>query len=176
VQGENSGLNPQTFPESERVAYLFPGTQFTAGKTLPLTWYDGGHQLPEDLRKQIPADQKLPEAGSIFVGEGGLLLLPHVKAPQLFPLEKFANYTIQEVPGTSHYHAWVDGALAGTRTSDGFHYSGPLTEAVQLANIATRVPGVTLEWDAKQMKFPNHPEAERFLTKKYRDGWKIEAA
>jgi len=176
LRAENDGTNPQTWPVGETISYLFPGAPFTTGKTMPLTWYDGKHALPAELLAQLPADFKLPDAGSIFVGEGGLLLLPHVKAPQLFPVEKFAAYPIVEVPGTSHYHAWVDGAMAGTRTTDGFHYAGPLTEAVQLANVATRVPGLTLEWDPVAMKFPNHPEAERFLRKTYRQGWKLEPA
>ena len=78
-----------------------------------------------------------------------------------------------KVAGASHYHAWVDAVLAGTPTTDGFDYAGPLTEAVQLGNVATRFPGVTLEWDAAALRFPNKPEAERLLTKTYRDGWNI---
>ena len=42
VRAENDGVNPQTWPGAQTVHYAFPGTEFTAGKTLPLTWYDGG--------------------------------------------------------------------------------------------------------------------------------------
>jgi hypothetical protein len=173
---ENDGTNPQTWPVAETVHYTFPGTEFTAGKTLPLTWYDGGHKLPAELLAQVPTgDKKFPAAGSIFVGEGGLMLLPHVDMPALYPLEKFATYPIEKIEGSSHYHAWVDAALGGPKTTDHFDYAGPLAETVQLANIATRVPGVQLEWDAVGLRIPNEPAAHRLLTKSYRKGWEIQA-
>ena len=174
IRGENDGLNPQSWPSAETISYVFPATAYTAGPTLPLTWYDGERQ-PDPALAQMPADKKLPGSASLFVGEGGTLLLPHVALPQLFPQEKFASFELPKVAGTNHYHAWVDAALAGTKTTDGFDYAGPLTETVQLGNVATRYPGVTLEWDAAALRFPNQPEADRLLTKPYRDGWKIAA-
>ncbi|MEA3212114.1 MAG: hypothetical protein QOE70_5171 [Chthoniobacter sp.] len=174
IRGENEGLNAQTWPAAETISYVFPGTAYTSGKTLPLTWYDGGRQ-PDLALAQMPADKKLPAAGSLLIGEGGVLVIPHVAMPQLYPLDKFAALEIEKVPGSSHYHAWVDAALAGTKTTDSFEYAGPLTEAVQLGNVATRFPGTTLEWDAAGMRIPNKPEAERLLTKEYREGWKITA-
>ena len=172
--GESEGLNPQTWPVAETISYIFPGTAWTAGKTLPVTWYEGGRQ-PDIALAQMPADKKLPGSASLFIGEGGTLILPHVAAPQLYPQEKFAAFEMPKVAGASHYHAWVDAALGGPKTTDSFDYAGPLTEAVQLGNVATRFPGVTLEWDAAAMRIPNKPEAERLLTKQYRDGWKIAA-
>jgi hypothetical protein len=53
-----------------------------------------------------------------------------------------------------------------------FSYAGPLTEANHLGNVAYRA-GKKLEWDAKNMKCPNAPEAEKFLGRKYREGWKL---
>ena len=102
-------------------------------------------------------------------------MLPHVAMPQLYPENKFTGFEMKKEPGASHYHAWVDAILGGTKTTDGFDYAGPLTETVQLGNVATRFPGVTLEWNAKDLRFANKPDAERLLTKAYRDGWKIEA-
>jgi predicted dehydrogenase len=172
VRAENEGLNKQTWPAAETVNYVFPGTAWTVGKTLPLTWYDGGRR-PDLVHAQIPDGKKLPGSGSLFVGEGGSLVLPHVGMPQLYPEEKFAAFEMKKEPGSSHYHAWVDAALGGTKTTDGFDYAGPLTETVQLGNIATRFPGVTLEWNAAGLRIPNKPEAERLLTTTYREGWKI---
>ena len=174
VSAENEGLNAQTWPSAETVSYLFPGTRFTAGATVPLTWYDGGRQ-PDPALAQLPAGKKLPAAGSLLIGEGGVLIIPHVAMPQLYPEEKFGSFAIEKIPGTSHYHDWVEAALAGTKTTDSFEYAGPLTEAVNLGNIATRFPGVALEWDAAGMRFPNRLDAERFLTREYREGWGIEA-
>jgi predicted dehydrogenase len=173
VRADNDGLNSQTWPHAETVTYLFPGTALTLNKTLSLMWYDGGRK-PDAALAQMPSDKELPGGGSLTIGEGGTLVLPHVGMPQLYPQEKFATFQIKKEPGLNHYHVWVDAVLSGARTSDGFHYAGPLTEAVQLGNVATRVPGATLEWDAAGLRIPNKPQAERLLTKSYRDGWKVE--
>jgi predicted dehydrogenase len=172
IHAENSGLNPQTWPSAETISYVFPGTPWTADRTLPLTWYDGGRQ-PDLTLARMPAGAPLPAAGSLLIGEGGTMVLPHVGMPRLYPQEKFWAFTIEKVAGTSHYHAWVDAALGGARTTDGFDYAGPLTEAVELGNVATRLPGVTLEWDSANLRFPRTPEADLLLKGKYRDGWTI---
>jgi predicted dehydrogenase len=174
VRAENDALNQQTWPAAETVSYVFPGTAWTLEKTLPLTWHDGGRK-PDAALAQLPAGKNLPGSASLFIGEGGTLVLPHVGMPQLYPEEKFTSFELKKEPGASHYHAWVDAIIAGTKTTDGFDYAGPLTETVQLGNVATRFPALTLEWNAKDLRFANKPEAERLLTKIYRDGWKIEA-
>lgn len=173
VGAESEGVNAQTWPEAQTISYTFRGTPFTAGKTLPLTWYDGGRQ-PDLALAQMPADAKLPGGGSLFIGEGGTMVLPHVGMPRLYPADKFADFKIEKVPGGNHYHIWVDGVLANKRTSDGFHYAAQLSETVQLGNVATRVPGVGLIWDAAQLEITNNATANRLITKQYRDGWKIE--
>ena len=172
IQAENEGLNPETWPLSETIRYVFPGTAFTAGTTIPVTWYDGG-RVPDITLAKLPADKKLPNGGSIIVGEGGVMVLPHVGSPQLYPQEKFAAHAFEKVEGASHYHAWVEAVLSNSKTTDSFEYAGPLSETVLLGNVATRVPGVLLEWDVEPMKFRNHPDAERLLTKTYREGWEI---
>lgn len=174
IRVENTGTNPETWAEAETVSYVFPGTTFTTDQTLPVTWYDGGRQ-PDLALAQMPADKSLPGGGSLFIGEGGTLVLPHVGLPALYPADKFADFKITETPGANHYHAWVDAVLAGTKTTAGFHYAGPLAEAVQLGNIATRRPGQTLAWDAAALKFSNAPEADQLLTKDYRRGYEVTA-
>ena len=174
VRAENAGLNAETWPASETVSYVFPGTDYTADKTLSLMWTDGGRK-PDQSLAQLPSGKELPGSGSLFIGENGTLILPHVGMPQLYPEEKFPVEQIKKEPGANHYHAWVDAVFAGIKTTDGFEYAGPLTEAVQLGNVATRTPGVTLEWDAAALKVRNSPEATALLTKRYRSGWEIPA-
>jgi hypothetical protein len=141
----------------------------------------------------MPPEMELPASGSLFIGEKGNLVLPHVGPPGLYPKEKFADFKYPEMPKIdSHWHRWVNGILENKKTTDGFHYAGWLAETVQLGNVATRVtkhPGgskgghvveganvVPLEWDSVNLKFPNMPEAEKLLTKTYRDGWQVSAA
>jgi predicted dehydrogenase len=170
ILAKNEGVHEETWPSSETISFVFPGTKFCADKTITVTWYDGGRQ-PEHKLAQMPDDKKLPGGGSLFIGEGGTLILPHVGMPSVYPVDKFKDFKIEEVKGASHYHAWVDAVLANEKTSDGFHYAGPLTETVMLGNVATRVPGKKLEWDAPAMKFPNAPEVEKLLRKEYRKGF-----
>ena len=51
-----------------------------------------------------------------------------------------------------------------------FAYAGPFTETILLGNIALRV-GQRLEWDGANMRFPNLPEADRYVSKEYREAW-----
>lgn len=172
IVAENDGLHVETWPNAETITYLFPGTNFTSGSTIKVTWYDGGRK-PDLALARMPSEKQLPGGGSLFIGEVGTLVLPHVGMPSVYPKETFADRKLEEIPGVNHYHAWVDAILGGPKTTDGFDYAGPLTETVQLGNVATRVPGKTLEWDASAMKFPNAPEAEKLLTKEYRKGFEV---
>lgn len=174
IHAENEGQHEETWPDAETVTFVFPGTSFTADRSITVTWYDGGRR-PDAALTQMPADKKLPNAGSLFIGEGGTMILPHVGMPSLYPVEKFADFKIEAVPGGNHYHAWADAVIAGTRTTDGFHYAGPLAETTLLGNIATRCSGKKLEWNAAAMKFANSPEADQLLTKQYRKGFEIRA-
>jgi hypothetical protein len=55
-----------------------------------------------------------------------------------------------------------------------FNYSGPLTESVLIGCLATRFPGTTFEWDAANLTFTNHTEANRFIRRQYRRRWEME--
>ncbi len=188
VQAANSGINSQVWPTYETVRYEFAGTELTAGDTLPLTWMDGGLKPAHSLA-QMPGDVDLPGGGSLFIGEEGTMVLPHVGMPSLYPLEKYAGFAMPEIEGRNHWHDWVDAAMAGEQTTDSFSYAGPLAEAVQLGNVATRLavatlnpvsgqlsePQTVLEWDAEAGEFANAPEANALLTKEYRDGFAVPA-
>ena len=174
IMAENEGTTSEVWPGPETVTYEFPGNDRTAGATLKVIWRDGGLKPPRELG-QLPDGVELPAAGSIFIGEGGVMVLPHVGKPALYPQAKFADYKMPEVAGTSHWHDWVDASLAGSKTTDGFDYAGPLSETVQLGNIAARLPGVKLDWDAAGMKVTNNEAANKMLTKSYRKGFEVEA-
>lgn len=63
--------------------------------------------------------------------------------------------------------------MIAAKFSDGFGYGALLTETILLGNIAARHPGKTLEWDAAAMKITSLPEANRWLTRDYREGWDL---
>jgi hypothetical protein len=43
---------------------------------------------------------------------------------------------------------------------------------VLLGTVAMRLPGETLSWDARRMRFAGHDAANRHLERKPRRGWK----
>ena len=60
----------------------------------------------------------------------------------------------------------------GEPTTCNFEYAGWLTEANHLGNVAFRT-GARLEWDAANLRATNCSDAERFLRRDYRAGWKL---
>lgn len=174
IEAANDGTNSEVWPGPETVTFEFPGTDRTVDGTIKVIWRDGGLKPPKELA-QLPEGMELPGAGSIFIGEGGVMLLPHVGKPSLYPQSKFSGFVIPEVAGTSHWHDWVDAVIAGSKTTDGFEYAGPLSETVQLGNIAARLPGVKLSWNSDSMTIAGHDKAASMLTKSYRPGFEVES-
>jgi hypothetical protein len=52
-----------------------------------------------------------------------------------------------------------------------FDYASGLTASVLLGNVALRA-GTRIEWDASNMRVTNVPDANQFLGREYREGWK----
>ncbi len=174
IEAANDGTTSEVWPGPETLTFEFPGTKYTVGGTIKVIWRDGGLKPPAQLA-QLPDGAELPDAGSLFIGEGGVMLLPHVAAPLLYPQAKYADFKMPDVKGTSHWHDWVDAVISGQKTTDGFEYAGPLSETVQLGNIAARLPGTKLEWNTETMAITGHDRAAAMLTKSYRPGFEVEA-
>ncbi len=165
-------LLPESWTDRSTVHYQFPGTEYTLGPTLRVTWYDAvGASPPREKLGDVPRDYKLPNAGSVLVGEKGSLIIPHVAMPKLFPEEKFPANELPVIEGVDHYTQWADACLGEGKTTSHFDYAGPLTEAVLLGTIGIRFPGQELAWDAKALKITNHAKAQQWITKPYRKGW-----
>jgi hypothetical protein len=166
ILSESDPPPKESFSTKNKVKYVFPGTKFTVDP-LPLTWYDGD-AMPATTGWPV---EKLPDQGSMFVGEKGFMLLPHVSAPKLFGVD---GYAMPAVEGANHWHQWVDACLGKGTPSANFDYAGPLTEFVLLGVIANRVPGKTLTWHAAEMKLEGSPEAAALLRRTYRKGWEVD--
>ena len=170
---DGPGCTDDQFPAWEVIHYEFPGTAYTAGPTMPWTWYDGGHK-PDESLIPLGKDRHLPSNGSIFIGEKGSMLLPHIGAPELLPRENFAGIKHSKLEHHDHYQQWIQACLGRGKTSAGFDFAGPLTETVLLGVLAARFPGQKLQWDASQLRVTNLSEANRFTRFPYRKGWEVE--
>jgi predicted dehydrogenase len=156
---------------NSQVQYVFPGTAHTADKTIPVTWYDGSQRPPQAIRALLEGDD-FPGAGSIFVGTQGVLVLPHVARPLLYPDKKFKNLKFPDVKEEDHWGRYVEACLGGERTTAGFDYSGPLAEAVLVGTVALRFPQTTLHWNAPALTFAE-AAPNQFIRRQYRAGWAV---
>lgn len=171
ILSESDPPPPESFSTKNIVKYVFPGTAYSVDP-LPLTWYDGD-ALPNPKDHDWPVP-KLPDQGSMFVGEKGYMLLPHVANPQLLPAESFKDYVFPPAEGDNHWHQWVKACKGEGKPSATFDYAGPLTEFVLLGVLANRVPGKLLRWHAAETKLDGSDEATARLRRTYRKGWDVE--
>ena len=157
-------------PEENKVHYGFEPTKYTTSD-FTFTWWDGWSAPPlegvADL--ELPAEEKLPNQGAMFVGEGGRMLLPHVSAPKFYPSSLREKLVKPDIEGTNHYHQFVDAILGKAETTANFDYSAPLVEALLLGTVAARFPGQRLEWNARKMQVTNLDEANPYLNGEYRE-------
>ena len=104
------------------------------------------------------------------------MLLSDYNKHVLLPEDKFKDFKRPEpfIPASKGHHAeWIHACKTGEPTTCNFEYSGWLTEANHLGNVAYRV-GKKIEWNPAQLKCPNAPEADRFIKREYRKGWSLE--
>jgi predicted dehydrogenase len=170
VRAEAPPINREVWTKRATAHYEFPGTERTAGRTLPLTWYDGEGHFPPREALGLPKGAKVPPAGSVLLGEKGTLLIPHVAMPRLFA-DGGAEAKVEKVPARDHHLVWVDACRGAGATGSHFGYAGPLTETVLLGTVAIRVPGTKLEWDAAGLRVTNSSAANALVRKAYRKGW-----
>jgi len=110
----------------------------------------------------------------LFIGEKGMLLSDYGKHV-LLPEAEFAEFKRPEpfIPRVKGHHAeWLEACKTGATCSANFEYSGWLTEANHLGNVAYRL-GKKLEWDHREMRATNVPEADPLIRCPYRDGWSL---
>jgi predicted dehydrogenase len=148
-------------PATMRVTYEYAAVG--AQPALKLVWHQGDSKPPGWV----------PEWGrrsSVFIGEKGMLL----GNGKLLPEDRFKDFetppaTLPRSPG--HWVEWVNYAKGnGPVPGSNFQYSAWTTEANHLGNVAYRT-GKKIEWDYKNMRASNAPEADPFIRRAYRKGW-----
>src|SRR3954451_21508684 len=176
IEADAPPLNKETWAKRSKVVYTFPGTSRTAGGEVKVTWYDGRGHVPKPSAVGLSEKDELPGAGSAFVGEKGVMVLPHWSDAQLYPREKFASYRMPQLEDINHYTGWAHACLGDGTTRSNFAYAGPLTETVLLGAVAIRFPKEQLLWDSEAMEITHNADATARLTKEYRKGWALPKA
>jgi predicted dehydrogenase len=169
-------VNDETYPLASIVRFQFPARE--GMPAVKLNWYDGGMKPPRP--EELEPGRKLNQAASnvLFIGDKGVIRCgEYGDSPRIIPETKMQEYkrppkTLPRVE-TSHEMNWVEACKGGRDACSNFDYSGPLTEFVVMGNLSLRFLGQKLEWDGKNMKVTNLDEANQYVSKTYRDGWKI---
>ena len=160
------------WPQSNHITWMFPGNDMTEADQLPVEWFDGNFFPPQEIQDLFHGETYPPES-AMLVGTEGALLVQHGGSLVLLPQEKFKNHNIPKFKDRNHYHHFADACLGGEKTESHFAQTGPMTEAILLGTIAIRVPDTLLTWDSANMKFPDNPDAEKYISRNYREGWHV---
>lgn len=164
----SEAANKENWPAWATYEYLYPGTKWTVGNTIKAFWYDGGKKPARELAGFSDEKQRLPSGGSLFIGEGGNLLLPHVGGPQLLSHSKNNNLRLPKLESRNHYLSFIDACLGRGATTSHFAFAGPLTEATLLGNIANRHHGKELKWDTTALEISNNADANKLVKRDWR--------
>jgi hypothetical protein len=180
-------ITDEAFPNSAAIKWEFPRNG--RRRAFNAYWYDGG------LRPLKPAhlgvERTLPATGNLIIGTKASMLVcgDYGERPRIIPEVKHREISqmhreetgspkpprmLERSPG--QFEEWIM-AAKGEKPIDypksNFTYAGPMTETILLGNIALRM-GRRLEWDGEKMEFTNVPEANQYVTKEYRAGWKYD--
>jgi hypothetical protein len=143
---------------------------------MKLVWYDGGLRPPRPA--DLEDDETMGDNGRLLIGTEGYIL-----GTRVYPEKRRVEVgqvarSIPRVPEGS-YAEWAASCRSGKPSGTNFAWSGPLAEAVLLGNVALRVQlrerltKAALRWDPVKFEFANVAEANAFLRREYRDGWKL---
>ena len=168
-QAEGTPVHTDTCPLWLTAEWDHPANDWRPA--VKVNWYDGGKK-PGLPSKVFDRDELFK--GVLFHGEKGYLLCDY-DYRILMPTDDLTHYSSPKKeelipPSPGHHQEWIIACKTGKPTLCNFDYAGALIENNLLALVAYRV-GQKLEWDAKNLKATNCPEADRYTYKKYRDGW-----
>ena len=168
IEASGGPAHPELAPATMTATYEYGSRgEMPACK---LTWHQG------EVKPAIWTENKIPQwaNGVLFIGEKGMLLAEYGKHT-LLPEEKFKDFKAPEpfiAESLGHHREWLHACKTGSPTLCNFEYSGALTEANHLGNVAYR-SGEKLTWDAAKLECVGTPEAAKFIGREYRSGWQL---
>jgi hypothetical protein len=158
-------------PGGGRAGAGTPGATGGASPGMPGAGPGGrGPQQSEDPALRAPGN------GSVFVGtKGYLATASRGEGVALLPASRWAEYKLppQMLPrGVNHQQDWIRACKGGAPGVSQFSVATKYIEWLALGLVAQQVPGKLL-WDAKNMRFTNSAEANKYLAPFVRKGWEM---
>ncbi|MDZ7877032.1 MAG: Gfo/Idh/MocA family oxidoreductase [Saprospiraceae bacterium] len=194
--------NPEGCPPSSSVKLKFPATKRN-NSPVTMYWTDGGIRPfhPDWIPANEPLAEADSSNGVMMIGTKGIMTCGtygnepkmYLKSGEKIEMPK-PDPNFKSLPDYGHQVAWTEACKAGFDSpqhkalSSSFDYSGPLTETVLMGNLAIRSYMLRkpkekngfdydgrkkLLWDGTNMKITNFDDANQFVARQYREGWKL---
>jgi hypothetical protein len=193
IEAESSGMNKEMYPKNSKIRFEFPEREGLP--PLTLWWSDGGNKPPTDLTADIVTLQdKVSNSGCLLLGEKGVMFSPddgdqdlslfvklkgekELKRATQHEAVKFIPQTLERnafkgSPDERQHLEWIAACRGGKPGYSNFDVAAYLTEIILLGCVALRT-GKKLDWDGPRMHARNAPEAELYVKRTYRKGWKL---
>ena len=162
------------WPKASTITVTFP--------SVVLKWYDGGRKPPRPA--QLEPERNLSGGGFFMVGDKGAIYdqSDYCESPRLIPNTSHREWmatgpkkTLERCtqPGNPQGE-WTNAIKNELKCGSNFEYSVPLTNLCLVGNLAISV-GKPIEWDPVKLEVKGMPEAQKFIKRKYREGYEYSA-
>jgi len=189
-------LTDDAFPKGSTLKWTFGPKGDRPG--FEVYWYDGtdneyvdkdGNKRRHPRLEELAEGEELRSSGNIYVGTKHKLLVSgdYGDSSKIIPASAYREFAMAlkektgdhrparvYEPSIGHHTEWREAAMgnyAYDYPGSNFKYAGPFTETIQLGNICLHHPGKSLAWDGPNLRFSNNEEANKLITKPYREGW-----
>jgi predicted dehydrogenase len=175
AEAKGEKFNPDVTPVECESHFTHPANDWRGPVTV--SWYQGG-VMPESPLKWF--DLKAIDHGALFEGTHGYLVA-NFNQRLLIPLgdkDDFTYYKPRRADATlpnlgDFVQQWLDACRnPSLKTACDFEYSGDMIEQLLLGLVAYRA-GKKIEYDVATGKVTNAPDANEFISRKYRPGWTL---
>lgn len=183
--GVDTKNNRVSYPMGSHVVYHFPqrGNQ----PPVKLSWFDGG--LMPARPDALPDDVQLDGGGgAIFIGEKGILVHgTYASNPKLYPMSlmeaaakvpktyfRVAKSGEGQFASALHRMNWINAIKGKEKATCPFEYATRLTETMLLGVVAMKTgQSKKLYYDGEKGVITNNNDANQYLQREYRAGWKL---
>ena len=185
ITDAEDSVKDKVWPTAAHIVFDFDGVPASDGKPFKFEWFDGFSDpevlSPANYRPPAEIDAMYaktpwgvrPHEGKAVKCRDGWILQPH-GADFAWTVRNDGSVVMPPTvgPAPTHYHEFLNCVISGRKAATDFSWSTYMRECVIAGEIAERVPGVRIFWDAKARRFDN-AAANAFLTRPYRKGWEI---
>ena len=185
ITDADEGVKDKVWPTAAHIVFDFDGVPASGGKPFKFEWFDGCSEpdnlAPAQFRPPAEIDAlyaktpwgSRPHEGKAIKCRDGWILQPH-GMDFAWAVRNDGRVVAPPTvgPAPTHYHEFLNCVVKGGKAATDFSWSTYMRECVIAGEIAERVVGTKISWDAKARRFDN-AAANAFLTRPYRKGWEI---